>query len=396
MTCQPRIAAPLEYVMTPEERTRPGHADTVREIAQQPDTWERTAADALARAGALRSFLLRDDGACARPLILTGSGSSLYVAECLAPYLQTRLAVTVRPVPAAMLLTDVEGWINPAEPPVVVSFARSGDSPESTAVLDLLLAGFPQCHHLTITCNATGRLATAYAGDPRVMTVVLDPATNDRSLVMTSSFTNMIVAGRILGSLEDGAAYERTAVRLAALARRVLARHADDLARVARLPFRSACYLGTGPRLGASREGALKMLEMSGGEVGTIAETPLGLRHGPMAAVRDDTLVVAGIPASPRARGYALDVLREIRGKRPGARLVVVGATVPADLIADGDAAVLLPDLDEVDDGAAAVIDTLTGQILALFRCLASGLRPDGPSPDGIISRVVPEFRIYR
>ncbi len=382
--------------MTPDERTRPGHADTAREIGQQPGTWEQTADDLIARGPVLASFLRRDDGAPARPIILTGSGSSLHVAECLAPSLQARLGVIVRPIPAAMLLTDVDGCINAADSALVISFARSGDSPESAAVVDLLLERFPQCRHLPITCNGAGRLATAYGDDQRVMTVVLDSRTNDRSLVMTSSFTNMIVAGHMLGSLEDTAAYRRAVARLGAIARELLERYAGDLARVARLPFRSACFLGTGPRLGAARESALKMLEMSGGEVGTIAETPLGLRHGPMAAVRDDTLVVASVPASPLARGYAIDVLGEIRRKRPGARFVVIGDIMPADLIVEGDAAVLLPGLDAVDDGAAAVVDAVAGQVLAFFRCLAGGLRPDRPSPDGIITRVVPEFRIYR
>jgi tagatose-6-phosphate ketose/aldose isomerase len=381
--------------MTPDERARSGSADTVREIGQQPATWEQTAGDMSHRSAPLAAFL-RENGAARNPIVLTGSGSSLYVAECLAPSLQARLGVVVRPIPAAMLLTDLDGCINPGDAPLVVSFARSGDSPESTAVLDLLLEKFPQCRHLTITCNAAGKLAVAYAHDPRVMTVVLDPRTNDRSLVMTSSFTNMIVAGQVLGYLADTSAYQRSVALLATLVRKLLAGSTGDLARVARLPFRSACFLGTGPRLGAARECALKMLEMSGGETGTIAETPLGLRHGPMAAVRDDTLVVAGIPSSPLARGYAVDVLREIRQKRPGARMVIVGDVMPADLIADGDVAVLLPELQAIDDGGAAVVDTIVGQVLALFRCLAAGLRPDGPSPDGIINRVVPEFRIYR
>lgn len=382
--------------MTPEERARAGYADTIREIAQQPDTWEQTAVDLIARLPDLASFLRRDGGAFARSVILTGSGSSLYVAECLAPYLQSRLGVVVRPVPAAMLLTDVEGCINGADPALVVSFARSGDSPESTAVVDRLLEQFPRCRHLIITCNASGRLGTAYAADPRVLTVVLDPRTNDRSLVMTSSFTNMIVAGLVLGRLGEPAEYRRAIGRLAVVGRELLEQHVADLARMARRSFRSACFLGSGPRLGAARECSLKMLEMSGGEVGTIAETPLGLRHGPMAAVRDDTLVVASIPGSPLSRGYALDVLHEIRRKRPGARMIVTVDRLPDGLLADEDVAVTLPRLDAVDDGEAALIDVVAGQVLALFRCLAGGLRPDGPSPDGIINRVVPEFRIYR
>jgi tagatose-6-phosphate ketose/aldose isomerase len=380
--------------MTAEERGRGGYADTLREIAQQPDTWDTTAADVSSRVRDLGTFLRHDRGA-RRSIVLTGSGSSLYVAECLAPTLQARLGVAVRAIPAAMLLTDAEGCMDDGAA-LVVSFARSGDSPESTAVLDLLLARFPLVRHLTITCNAAGRLAAAAAHDPRVMTVVLDPRTNDRSLVMTSSFTNMIVAGQLIGWEEDTARYRQSVASLAAIVRTLLDRHAGDLARAARLPFRSACFLGTGPRFGAARECALKMLEMSGGETGTIAETPLGLRHGPMAAVRDDTLIVAGIPASLLARGYALDVLREIRRKRPGAPMVILGETMPADLMAAGDVAVALPELAQIDDGLAAIADAVVGQVLALFRCLAAGLRPDGPSPDGIISRVVPEFRIYR
>jgi tagatose-6-phosphate ketose/aldose isomerase len=382
--------------MTPDERQRPGSTDTIREICQQPDTWEQTADDLIARAGDIAGFLRQADGTSARPVLLTGSGSSLYVAECAALSLQARLGVVVRAIPAAVLLTDVEGCLTEGDPVLVVSFARSGDSPESTAILDLLLHRFPFCRHLPITCNALGKLATAYRGEPRVMTLVLDPRTNDRSLVMTSSFTNMLIAAQLLGRLTGTAAYRRAVRSLATHGRDVLERYAAALARIARLPFRSACFLGSGPRLGAARECALKMLEMSGGEVGTIAETPLGLRHGPMAAIRNDTLLVASIPSSPLARGYAVDVLREIRRKQPGARLVVVGDAIPEGVIEDGDVGVVLPGLSEIEDGDAAVIDVLVGQLLALFRCLAGGLRPDRPSPDGMISRVVPDFPIYR
>lgn len=375
---------------------RRGYEDTVREICQQPLTWERTAAEVTGRASELATFLRREDDTSPLPLILTGSGSSLYVAECVALSLQTHFGVVARPVPAALILTHVEGCLSASDPCLVVSFARSGDSPESAAVVDLILEKYPRCRHLVITCNALGRLATAYATDPRVMSVVLDRRTNDRSLVMTSSFTNMVVAGQALGRLTDGEGYRRTVRVLAGVGHELLVRHASNLARIARSPFRSACFLGTGPRLGAARESALKMLEMSGGEIGTIAETPLGLRHGPMAAVRDDTLIVASLPSSALARQYAVDLLREIRRKRPVAQMVVIGETVPDDLVGAADAVVALPGLKQLDDGDAAVADVMVGQILAFFRCLASGLRPDVPSPEGMISRVVPGFPIYR
>jgi tagatose-6-phosphate ketose/aldose isomerase len=214
---------------------------------------------------------------------------------------------------------------------------------------------------------------------------------------MTSSFTNMAVAGQALAATDGAqpAFYVRLRL-LAALAREILLRRSAELARVAAGRFRLACFLGAGAQLGAAREAALKMLEMSGGGVSTIVDTPLGLRHGPMAALRDDTLVVAGVPASRRARGYALDVLREIDRKRLAGSRVIIGDALPDDLLNEGDVGVVLAGYNELDDGLAAVLDVLVGQILAFFRCLAGGLRPDAPSPDAVISRVVPHFPLYR
>lgn len=391
--------APWDALLAPaaDERARLGYGDTLREILQQPLLWEDSAAKVFATARELQPFMRRDGDSAFRPLVLTGSGSSEYVGHCVAPVLQARLGVISRVVPAASFLTHADTCVTASDPPLVVSFARSGDSPESTAAVELLLEQFPACRHLAITCNDAGRLATAYPSDPRVMALVLDPRTNDRSLVMTSSFTNMVVAGQALAALERGdAAYLEQVRRLAALARDILFRSAADLARVAARPFRAACFLGAGAQLGAAREAALKMLEMSGGAVSTVVETPLGLRHGPMAALRDDTLVVAGLAASRRARGYAVDVLREIERKGVAMSRVVVGDALPDGLLNESDVHVAVAGYGELEEGLAAVLDVLVGQILAFFRCMADGLRPDAPSPGGVIDRVVPQFPLHR
>ena len=121
--------------------------------------------------------------------MFTGSGSSVYAAECVAPWLQPRLGLPVSAVPAGLVLTHPEACLPPDGPFLVVSLARSGDSPESRAVVDWLLESRPLARHLFITCNREGALATAYAERPGVRVIVLDERTNDRSLVMTSSFT---------------------------------------------------------------------------------------------------------------------------------------------------------------------------------------------------------------
>jgi tagatose-6-phosphate ketose/aldose isomerase len=155
-------------------------------------------------------------------------------------------------------------------------------------------------------------------------------------------------------------------------------------------------YLGSGGRYGAARESALKMLEMTAGRVTTFPETYLGLRHGPMAAVNQEALVVCFLSSDPTIRAYEVDLVRELDRKKLGARKVIVGDEVPADLVGAEDLAVDLPGLAAVGDDGAPLLDVLVGQLLAFFRCRAIGLRPDMPSDDGVISRVVEGFAIHR
>jgi tagatose-6-phosphate ketose/aldose isomerase len=377
-----------------EEQDHAGYRHTLREISQQPLTWLETAEGVPGRLPAIAASLARVTGDPPGTIVFTGSGSSLYAGECLTPGLQSRLRVPVHAVAAGEVLTHPGGWLPPRGPCLLVSLARSGNSPESGGVIDSLRDS--DIRHLVITCNRAGRLATAYTDDPRVTTVVLNDKTHDRSLVMTSSFTNMVLASQILGLTRDADGYRARGATLARLGAELLLRYADSLARVARAEYRSAVYLGSGCRYGSARESALKMLEMTAGEVTTFPETYLGLRHGPMAAVDQGALVVCFLSADPVVRAFEVDLIRELDRKKLGAAKVIVGHDVPADLGGAKDLVVDLPGLDAVSDEAAPVLDVLVGQLLAFFRCLTIGLRPDMPSDDGVISRVVEDFAIHR
>jgi tagatose-6-phosphate ketose/aldose isomerase len=380
-----------------EEQDRLGYRHTLREIGQQPLTWLETTEGALESLDVVSAALarVRGDGRSGT-VLLTGSGSSLYAGECLSPALQATLRIPVRAVAAGEILTHPAGWLPPSGPCLVVSLARSGNSPESCGVLDTLHDSASDCHHLVITCNRAGRLATSYRGDPRVSAVVLDDKTCDRSLVMTSSFTNMVLAGQLLGRTEDPDTYRARGTAVARLGAELLLDHVDALARAARSHYRSAVYLGSGCRYGSAREGALKMLEMTAGRVTTFPETYLGLRHGPMAAVDGGALVVCFLSTDPVVRAYEADLVRELNRKNLGARKVIVGHDVPDDLPGADDVVLDLPGLDAIGDDGAPLVDVLVGQLLAFFRCLSIGLRPDMPSDHGVISRVVEDFAIHR
>ncbi len=369
-----------------------GYADTLREILQQPATWRATV-DLLGRAEAQQPFERALQPAPAH-IVLTGSGSSIYIGECLAPSLQLALGLPVQAIAAGTLLTHWRSVLPPG-PGLLISLARSGDSPESAGVVNRLLADAPDWRHLVITCNAAGKLATHYRDDPRVSVLVLDERINDRSLVMTSSFTNLLLAGAGLpGARADG--IDAAAVeRLAQGVQRIFDEHADALAAIAQRVVTTVVYLGSGGALGAAREAALKMLEMTGGAVTTMAETYLGLRHGPMSSLDRSTLVVAFLSPDPAVRAYEADLLRELSRKQLGMTRVLVGADIPADLLGPDDLAVDVAELATVGETLPLLADVAVGQLLALFRCLALGGRPDAPS-QGVLTRVVEDFALHQ
>lgn len=380
----------LAAARTADQRAA-GYADTLREILQQPQTWQGTAE--LANQPEVARIFAHALASKPTHIVLTGSGSSMYIGESIAPTLQAGLGIPVQAIAAGTLLTHWRGVLPPGSG-LLVSLARSGDSPESCGVVSRLLDEAPGWRHLVITCNAKGKLATLYHDEPRVDVVVLDERTNDRSLVMTSSFSNLLLAGS--GLLHD----TTDALRIDAQAplsenvRRVFDRHGDAIAEIAQREMTSAVYLGSGGGIGVAHEAALKMLEMTGGKVITLAETFLGLRHGPMSAVHPGTLIVAFLSSDATVRGYEIDLLRELSRKGLGLGKLIVGEGIPADLLDERDVAIELQGLAAYGEVPTLLADVVVGQLLAFFRCLQLGDTPDTPS-QGVLTRVVGEFVIH-
>jgi tagatose-6-phosphate ketose/aldose isomerase len=212
---------------------------------------------------------------------------------------------------------------------------------------------------------------------------------------MTSSFSNLVWAGRSLGLLNSPSFYREKTDAVAAAAKQLLARKAGELAALGRQAFQSVLYLGSGVRFGAARESALKMLEMTAGQVVTFAETYLGVRHGPLAAVQKDTLMICFLSSDPLIRAYELDLIRELSRKHLGMGKVILGEQLPVGVGQEGDHLIEYDSQSGLGDSTLPMLDVLAGQLLAFFRCLSLGLRPDSPSCEDIINRVVGDFEIH-
>lgn len=370
-----------------DTQQKQGYFHTLREICQQPLSWLRTSDLIINDAQRLRASL---DGV--QNIILTGSGSSEYAGECVRLALQNQLGISTTVVGGGALVEHGARAIPPMRPALIVSIARSGDSPESFAALSRFLESDSAVRHLVLTCNSEGKLARA--ASPRVTVLTLDDSTNDRSLVMTSSFTNLVLAARSLGYLNDSESYRSVCRTLSSVASKILLEDFGKIADIAAKPFRRAVFLADSIRFGAAREGALKILEASAGRIASMSETYLGFRHGPMSFAHSDALIVCFLSSNPSLRAFESDLLLEMEQKELGMAKLIIGENIPAELVSKGDVAIECPGLSKAGDQNAAVIDVLVSQLLAFFRSQHEGLHPDAPS-DGVINRVVQNFQMH-
>ena len=389
LAAKQRKAAQL-FDRTEAEQKQRGYFYTLKEICQQPWTWLSTCE----RMTALRDSLVRSMSGI-KSLVFTGSGSSEYAGDCVRLPLQNQLAVCVESVSGGTLLIHGAKALPNDRPGLLVSLARSGNSPESTGAVKILLESEPAYRHLIITCNEAGSLARTWRDHKDVLVVALPPETNDESLVMTSSFTNLTLAARFLGLLDRPEAYRKLCAAQSRICLDLLSTYVDVLSRIASTEFRRAVFLGSGTRYSAAREASLKMLEMTSGRVTTLTESFLGLRHGPMSFVHEDTLVVCQLSSEPRTRAYELDLLAELDRKKLGLCKVIIGEGVPGSAGRVGDEMIQCPGLGELGDDDGAIIFVVVAQLLAFFRCLEEGLHPDSPSEGGVISRVVESFPLH-
>lgn len=382
-----------------------GASATAREIAQQPQVWPGIAR-LVADDPTLASFVASPLADPALRVVLTGAGSSSFVGECLMPALARGSSLTgggplrAEAIATTAIVADPAGTLARRTPTLVVHFARSGSSPESTAALELAEARIERCAHLIVTCNRAGELLRRAGTLRRAHALLLPEACNDQGFAMTSSFTGMLFAAALaLGALPVDAA---RGARLGQLASGVLTACQPLLTALASARFERVVYLGSNELEGLAREAALKMLELTDGRVVSSGDAPLGFRHGPKTILNPRTLVVLFVSNAAHTRRYDLDLLAELRRDGVAGRVVALaggpGAPGHRDTLRFDE----LATAGEAAPGAAALTDlelclpyAVFAQSLALLSSLSFGLTPDRPNAAGTVNRVVQGVSIY-
>ena len=366
---------------------------TYSEIMQQPLMWQREFDRIKADRKQIETFVSRyiDGG---YEVIFTGAGTSAYIGDVLEVAVADTIFRGARSVATTDLITHPTAYFSPEKKVLLISFARSGNSPESMGAVTLAdsICG-DNIAHIFITCNEKGRLAQI-AGRENCLLLLLPPETDDKSLAMTSSFSTMLLTALLLANIRDLEAQEAPIRSLVAHASGVLEKYDSAICGIAARDFSRAIFLGSGELKGIAEESHLKLQELTDGGVVCSFDSVLGFRHGPKAVVNGQSLLVYLLSGDPAVARYEADLIRQINSNNHVVAMVAVSPGPVGIPGVDFDLNVVLGDASA--QGIYHCIPyVFAAQLLGYYKSLARGLDPDAPSVSGNISRVVEGVTIY-
>lgn len=369
---------------------------TLTEIYQQPATWEKTCSQIREHKDELKKFIdqviTRDDF----DVILTGAGTSEFVGNALFPHLAGLLDHKVKSYGTTDIVATPEAYLSRTKPTLLISFGRSGNSPESVGAVDAAEAVCDNVYHLFVTCNKNGALSKRAAETENCYAINLTDETHDQSFAMTSSFSNMYLATYLCFHLDEIDETIENVRRIASAGQDFLDGQFGVAQKIVdEYDFKRIVYLGSNTLKGTSQESALKMLELTAGKVVTMYDTPMGFRHGPKSIVDDTTLTVVYLSDDPYTRQYEMDLVKEMSGQRKANKIVAVMSSQDDEAAALVDYTVVYG-LGGANENVLLGLDyILFAQTLAVLKSLSLDITPDNPCPTGEVNRVVQGVTLY-
>ncbi len=384
------------FGVTEEKMKETSSTFTLTEIYQQPATWEKTCKQIAEHKDEIRKFIdqviTQDDF----DVILTGAGTSEFVGNALFPHLTQLLNYKAKSYGTTDIVATPEAYLSRTKPTLLISFGRSGNSPESVGAVDAAEAVCDNVYHLFVTCNKNGALSKRADETENCYAINLTDETHDQSFAMTSSFSNMYLATYLCFHLDELDDVIGKVKKIAAAGQGFL----DNSYGVAQkivdeYNFGRIVYLGSNTLKGTSQESALKMLELTAGRVVTMFDTPMGFRHGPKSIVDDTTLTVVYLSDDAYTRQYEVDLIKEMSGQRKGNKIVAVMSAQDDEVAALVDYTVVYG-IDGATENVLLGLDyILFAQTLAVLKSLSLDITPDNPCPTGEVNRVVKGVILY-
>jgi tagatose-6-phosphate ketose/aldose isomerase len=365
---------------------------TAEEIHQQPRLWQETFNIVTSRKSEIESFLANISKQGRPRVVLTGAGSSAFVGTSVVPYLNRVSGYQFESIPTTDIVPNPQNYLHDT-PTLLISFARSGNSPESVAAFQLANQLVGNIYHIIITCNPEGQLAQQARQADNCLLLLMPPDSNDQGFAMTGSFTTMALASLLIFNLDRLPALKKDVDLICSQGQRMLDN--QSLLQIASDVSERVVFLGSSTLNGLAQESALKMLELTAGGVATSSDSALGFRHGPKSFLNRHTIVFFFLSQDKYARRYEIDLIREMADENE----TIVAAIMPErDLEVEAlvDYSVRLAEESLFEDDVFLLFPYIIfAQRLALLKSVEMGIDPDNPSPSGKVNRVVKGVRFY-
>ena len=365
--------------------------NTAKEIIQQPDTWRESVKNLIKNKIEIKSFIDSFLSKKEFRIILTGAGTSAFSGEVWEPYLTSLLNKRVEAIATTDLVASPKSYFIKDIPTLLVSFARSGNSPESVHAVNLASQLVDDLYQIVITCNENGKLAKNTVNDEKSLLLLMPPQTNDLGFAMTSSFTTMVLNAMAVFNIDNIENFSSDVDKLSNSVNDFIENNIEKVTSLANEDFERIVYLGSSTSKGIARESALKVLELTAGKVNASYDTPLGFRHGPKSVVDDETVSVIYISNDEYTRKYDLDLAKEMLAHKKNDKVVIVGDNIEEDILNKADYVFNVENINYTVENEVLLPlqQIIFGQMLSFLKSVNLGITPDNPCPTGEVNRVV-------
>lgn len=364
-------------------KDRSGSEMTLKEILQQPELWEKCLNIYKENKEKLEEFLKKiNENKVPLRIIFTGAGTSEFVGNTIVDYLN-RGERKFESIGTTSIVSTPHLYYKENIPTLLVSFARSGNSPESLAAVDLGKKIVKNFYNLAITCAKDGKLAVQLENDDHSYVLNMPEESNDRGFAMTSSFTCMLLSALLVFDKKTIENKEKTVEKVVKLGKEVISRE-KEITEITNFDFDRIVYLGSGPLYRLTNECRLKVLELTAGRIVTCHESSMGFRHGPKSFVNPETFIVSMLSSDEYTRKYDIDLLKEVEADGICKKIFALSIGE-----AEGDWDKLELEKVELEDVYAALPFIIVAQMISLITSVRVGINPDTPSESGTVNRVV-------
>ncbi len=365
--------------------------NTAKEIIQQPDTWRESVKNLIKNKIEIKSFIDSFLSKKEFRIILTGAGTSAFAGEVCEPYLTSLLNKRVEAIATTDLVASPKSYFIKDMPTLLISFARSGNSPESVHAVNLASQLVDDLYQIVITCNENGKLAKNTVNDEKSLLLLMPPQTNDLGFAMTSSFTTMVLNAMAVFNINNIENFSSDVDKLSNSVNDFIENNIEKVTSLSNEDFERIVYLGSSTSKGIARESALKVLELTAGKVNASYDTPLGFRHGPKSVVDDETVSVIYISNDEYTRKYDLDLAKEMLAHKKNDKVVIVGDNIEEDILNKADYVFNVENINyNVENKVLLPLQQIIfGQMLSFLKSVNLGITPDNPCPTGEVNRVV-------